>query len=79
MKKSQIYVKVENKKQAKQYKTILKALGEEVSGRYWVDYTAVTQDVLVFIDNRWTVAFDTYNKTEVSIKELIKILVNEEA
>ena len=78
MNKSEIYVKVENKKQAKQFKAILKALGEEVSDVYWIDEYGNAQDKLVFRVNGWVVVYVADNKTEITIKELIKIIVSEE-
>lgn len=78
MNKSEVYVKVESKKQAKQYKAVLKALGEEISDIYWVDDYGYAQDRLVFKDNSWVVISGVENKTEVTIKELIKILINED-
>lgn len=78
MKKTEIYVKVENKKQAKKYKAILKALGEKINYEYWIDDSIVKQDKLVFEGNRWFVfGYDARNRKEITIKELIKILINE--
>ena len=73
MNKSEIYVKVENKKQAKQYKAILKALGEEIGYGYWIDEYPYEQDKLLLRVNGWIVAGNDHSKTEVTIKELIKI------
>lgn len=78
MNKSEVFVKVKDKKQAKQYKAILKALGEEIGKGYWIDDYGNAQDKLIFRLNGWVVVGSALNITEVSIKELIKILVNEE-
>lgn len=78
MNKSEIFVKVENKKQAEQYKTILKVLGEEVSLKYWIDCYRIEQDKLIFKDNSWIVLGYTYDRKEITIKELIKMLVSED-
>ena len=75
LKKEDVYVAVSSKKQAKQFKSILLALGEEIRDDYWLNDRDHNQDELIFSYDCWTVANSDITRTEITIKELIKLLV----
>lgn len=74
MKKENIYVAVSGKKQAKQFKAILLALGEEVREDFWKKSNNTEQNQLICTNNFWVID-GTWERTQITIKELIKLLV----
>ena len=74
MKKENVYVPVNGKKQAKQYKAILEGLGEVVKEDYFTN-TNLLNSHLDFRDNGWILGVSGY-KQKITIKQLIEILVN---
>lgn len=79
--KEQVYVKINSPKEAKDAKRILKALGEEVYSSYYVNNYLSEQDHLIFRkQQQWVCVGDISDdgiKTEVTLKELIQIIANE--
>lgn len=79
MKKEEIYVPIANKKEAKRAKSVLKALGEDVS-KY--DFYKGQEDALWFYDNNyWTTCLNKVTdscrgRKEITLKQLIEMLVN---
>lgn len=69
--KENVFVHVSGKKQAKQYKAILKGLGEHVS--HWTFCKKIDND-LHFDEQGWCLDELPEEKKEVTIKELIELL-----
>ena len=80
--KNNVFVKIANKKEAKNAKRILEALGEEVYSGYWIDDLDANQDHLIFRKHQNWVLVENFHpdghKTEVTLKELIQIIVGEQ-
>jgi len=82
MKKSEVFVKIANKKEANSVKLILKALGEDISNSYYIEDFDAKQDVLIFREDDAWILVETFivdgEKKEVTLKELIQIISNEQ-
>lgn len=82
MKKRDVIVKIESAKNAKQAKSVLKALGEPI----WPNFNSLTDGFLTFNDQeKWTIidrsrgnwASHLDKKNQISLRDLITILVAE--
>lgn len=74
--KNNVFVKIANKKEAKNAKRILEALGENIRENYFND---IGETVLWCYENEWVVAFEReVEETEVTLKELIQIIAGEQ-
>jgi len=80
--KNNVFVKIANKKEAKNAKRILQALGEEVYSGYWIDDLGAEQDHLIFRKyQNWVLVEDISDdgeKQQVTLKELIQIIAGEQ-
>lgn len=71
-------IKVESKKEAKRFKQMLLAIGENVSSYYWEDIHDIEkQNELVYEGGSWLCDYDSDGK-EITFKELLTLIVNDE-
>lgn len=77
--KENVYVPIENAKQAEKAKGILEELGEDVGAHYYREDWGSRQDKLHFINNYYDwICVNSIDciKTKITLKQLIEILVN---
>lgn len=77
MKKTEIYVPIANKKEAKQAKAVLKALGENVRSDFFTNTIPSCHGITMYYSNGWVLGMGGLR--EITLKQLIELLVSESA